>query len=126
MKKKDKVELICIGVIVLMTLWVLLIQDRKAKQEESDWIARPDAGTREQAVLLRTGDAEERITITVGERERAEEEIQQAFERTLIILKETCLLSVNEKMVWKSRFLYPGIFRKRRWESVGKVRTKRY
>lgn len=121
MKKKEKAELVCIGVIILLTISVLLIQDRKVKQEKNDWIARPDVGTREQAIILQTGDAEEQITITVGERERAEEEIKQAFERTLDILKESYMLSEKEKIVWVASVSLPRYISETgvgiRWES---------
>lgn len=121
MKRKEKIELICIGVIVLMTLVVLLLQDRKAKEEENDWIARPETGTREQTVSLRVGDAEEQVTITVGERERAAEEVRQAFGRTLEILKEEYALSAEEKAVWEESVSLPQYISETgvgiRWES---------
>lgn len=100
MKRKEKIELSIIGVVVLLTLFVLLLQDRKVKEEEKDWIARPEGGTREQQVLLQAGDRKEQITITVEARKKASEEVAQAFEKTMALLEETYSLVPGEKTVW--------------------------
>ncbi len=121
MKKIEKIELILIGTIVLLTLVVLFLQDRKVKSEEQSWIARPESGTRRQTVSLRTGSTEEQVTITVDAREKTKEEVGAAMERTLDIIKETCLLTAGEKSLWTESVVLPQYISETgvsiRWES---------
>lgn len=121
MKRKEKIELIIIGAVVLLTLFVLLLQDRKVKGEGADWIARPESGTREQQVLLQAGDRREQITITVEARKKASKEVTQAFEKTLALLEETYFLVPGEKTVWVESVSLPQYISETevsiRWES---------
>jgi len=121
MKKKEKIELVLIGAVVLVILFVLFLQDRKVKREEQRWIARPESGTKEQTVSLCTGDEEELVTITVEERKKTQEEVRKAIERTLDILKERCLLVAGEKNLWTESVVLPQYISETgvsiRWES---------
>ncbi len=88
MKKKEKIQLVAIGVIVAGIVLFLWMKEQGKEKTERIWIARPESGTKEQRVSLRLGETEEEHTITVNPRTKTAEEAEEAFSETLRRLEE--------------------------------------
>lgn len=88
MRKKEKIQLIIIGVVVVVTVLFLWLRDRGGEEEERIWIARPESGTKKQAVSFTVDETKEEWTLYVEPRVKTEEELEAAFAETLQRLKE--------------------------------------
>lgn len=88
MRKKEKIQLIITGVVVVVTVLFLWLRDRGGEEEERIWIARPESGTKKQAVSFTVDEIKEEWTLHVEPRVKTEEELEAAFAETLQRLKE--------------------------------------
>lgn len=94
MKKKEKIQLGCIGVIVVITLLFLVFRNRGEDTEEKIWIPRPEGGTKKQEISLRLEEAEEQLVLEITAKERTKEEREAVFSETLCLLYE--MLGIKE------------------------------
>ena len=88
MSKKEKLQWVLIGVIILVTAVFLLVRNRDTKEDTRVWITRPESGTKKEAVAFRLEETSEEWTLEVASRERTEEERNEAFSETVRILNK--------------------------------------
>lgn len=86
MKKKEKIQIALIGVIILGTALYLVLQPKPEKK--GSLVIRPDSGTKKQEISLAVGEVTTKFNMEVQARKRTEEEIEEAFLRTLELLGE--------------------------------------
>ena len=86
MKKKEKIQIALIGVIILGTALYLALQPKPEKK--GSLVIRPDSGTKKQEISLAVGEVTTKFNMEVQARKRTEEEIEEAFLRTLELLGE--------------------------------------
>lgn len=96
MGKKEKIQLVLIGAIVLGTVLVLGLQNKQDKQEERIWISRPESGTVKQKISMSLGETKEEWELTVEARKKTEEETEAAFSETLSVLHELLKAGTEE------------------------------
>ena len=88
MKRKEKIQLILIGVIVAVTVVLLWLRDGSGKEEDRIWIARPESGTKKQGIALTIGDTKEEWTLQIEPRDKTEDELEAEFTESIRILNE--------------------------------------
>lgn len=107
MRKKEKIQLIIIGVIVVVTVLFLWLRDRGGEEEERIWIARPESGTKKQAVSFTVEETEEEWTFHVEPRAKTEAEMEAAFSETLQRLNELFGTKDGESLVITESIFLP-------------------
>lgn len=122
MKKKEKVQLICIGVIVAVTLFLLTVRNKGSKEEEAIWIGRPEGGTKKQELSLVLEEKEEILTLEVRARERTAEEREAVFSETLRYLRERLGVTKENRMTAEHSLFLPQYLPETgadiRWDSM--------
>lgn len=99
MGKKEKIQLVFIGAIVIATVLFLWLRDGRGEKDDRIWISRPEKGTRNHAIALRIDDTEETWNLAVGARSKTPEEIEKAFLDTICILNEMFGMENGERAV---------------------------
>lgn len=107
MKKKEKIQLVCIGIIVAVTLLFSAVRNRESKAEEQIWIGRPDGGTKKQGLSLVLGEKEEALTLEVKPRERTAEEREAVFSKTLLYLREQLGVTEGDRLIAEKSIFLP-------------------
>ena len=122
MKKKEKVQLICIGIIVAVALLCLAVRNKESKEEEAIWIDRPKGGTKKQELSLVFEEKEEALTLEVRARERTEEEREAVFSETLRYLREYLEVTEKDRVTVKKSLSLPQYLPETgadiRWDSM--------
>lgn len=120
MKKREKVQIVLIGSIVLGTAAILGIRGISAGKERI-WIARPESGTKRQSISFRTEDSEEQFTFEIGARKRTAGETEAAYTETLRRLEERINPGGKETVVLTEPLSLPQYIEETdaviRWES---------
>ncbi len=88
MKKKDKIQLVFIGIVVIVTAVFLSVRKKGENEEKQLWISRPESGTKKQSISLTFGETTEEWMLNVEPREKSAEEIESAFTETIRRLDE--------------------------------------
>lgn len=88
MKKKDKIQLVLIGIVVIATAVFLSVREKGENEEKQLWISRPESGTKKQSISLMFGETTEEWMLNVEPREKSAEEIESAFTETIRRLDE--------------------------------------
>lgn len=99
MKKKEKIQLVCIGIIVAVTLLFWAGRNGGKDTAEKIWIERPRGGTKKQELSLVLEEKEEALTLEVDARERTEEEREEVFSETLRYLREQLKVAEGDRIV---------------------------
>ncbi len=107
MGRKEKMQWVIIGVIVVVTALFLWFRESGEKEDTRIWIARPETGTKKQALLMTLDESKEEWNLEVGPRQRTEEEIANAFSETIRILNEVLGIRGGEKAVWTTSVKLP-------------------
>lgn len=122
MKKKEKIQLICIGVIVAATLLLLAVRNGEKDATEQIWIERPQGGTKRQELSLVLKEKEEALTLEVNARERTEEEREAVFSETLRYLREYLGVTEEDRVETKQSLSLPQYLPETgadiRWDSM--------
>lgn len=122
MKKKEKIQLICIGVIVAATLLLLAVRNGEKDATEQIWIERPQGGTKKQELSLVLEEKEEALTLEVNARERTEEEREAVFSETLRYLREYLGVTEEDRVETKQSLSLPQYLPETgadiRWDSM--------
>lgn len=120
MKKREKVQIVLIGSIVLGTAAVLGIRGAPA-EKEGIWIARPESGTKRQSISFRTEDSEERFVFEIRAKKRTAGETDAAYAETLRRLEEIINPAGEETAVLTESLPLPQYIEETdaviRWES---------
>lgn len=109
MKKKEIVLLILIGIIVIGTAIILSMQKKgeEETEEKRQWIARPETGELKQELTLTMGELTRNVILTINQREKTEEEIEEAFAESLRILEQTLNPEQTEKIILTDSLALP-------------------
>ena len=99
MKKKEKIQLVIIGLVIITTALFLWFQNRGSEKEKRIWIARPENGTKTQRIAMSIDEKEEEWNLTVESREKTTEEIDRLFSETIQILNECFGIQDGGKLV---------------------------
>ncbi len=122
MKKKEKIQLACIGIIIAITLLFLAVRNREKDTAEKIWIERPQGGTKKQELALVLGEKEEALTLEVDARERTAEEREAVFAETLRYLREQLKVTEGDRIVTEKSLFLPQYLPETgadiRWDSV--------
>jgi len=121
MRKKEKIQLVIIGIVVIITIVFLWLRSQNNVEENRIWIARPESGTETQTVAMTVEDTEKKWNLTVEPRVKTEEEIEYAFSETIRVLYEMFGVRDGEKIVVTQSILLPQYMVETganiRWES---------
>lgn len=107
MSKKEKIQWVAIGLVVLVTVAFLWLRERDDAEAEQIWISRPESGTKKQSVAMYVEDITEEWTFEVEPRQRSEEEIETAFAESIRILNETFGIENGEPATLTESVLLP-------------------
>ena len=122
MKKKEKIQLICIGAVVALTLLLLAVRSGEKDTTERIWIERPQGGTKKQELSLVLEEKEEALTLEVNARERTEEEREAVFSETLRYLRERLKVTEGDRITAEQSLLLPQYLPETgadiRWDSM--------
>lgn len=122
MKKKEKIQLICIGAVVALTLLLLAVRSGEKDTTERIWIERPQGGTKKQELSLVLEEKEEALTLEVKARERTEEEREAVFSETLRYLRERLKVTEGDRITAEQSLLLPQYLPETgadiRWDSM--------
>lgn len=121
MRKKEKLQLVIIGVIIAVTVLFLRLRENGDSEKARIWIDRPESGISNRKISLHVMDTEEELTLPVEARVKSEEEIDAAFSETIRILNEILIPQSGEKMVITQSLSLPRYIEETgvdiRWES---------
>ncbi len=99
MSKKEKIQWVTIGLVVIVTAVFLLLREQNDAEKSQIWIARPENGTKKQNIAMYVEDAAEEWILEVAPRQRSTEEIETAFEDSVCILNERLGIENGETAV---------------------------
>ena len=68
MSKKEKIQWMVIGLIVLGTAVFLLFRKQNETKDAQIWVSRPENGTKKQSVAMSIGELSEEWTFEVNAR----------------------------------------------------------
>lgn len=105
MGKKEKIQIVVIGVILLGIFAVLLFRD--SSENERIWIVRPESGSEETKVLLKTEELEKIFALEVGSRERTPEELEAIYTETVQYLEALLNPDGKEEIVLEESISLP-------------------
>lgn len=77
--KKEKAELLLLGLLLPVVLLFALTGQKKEKELRTD---RPQHGTKKQVLYLSVEDTQEKVILNIKARERTENEMEEAFDKT--------------------------------------------
>ena len=100
MGKKEKIQWMLIGAIVIATVLFLWVRDNGKGEEERIWISRPESEARKQPVAMKLEETQEEWMLEVAPRRRTEEEIETAFSETIRRLNASFGIGDDGKVVW--------------------------
>ena len=122
MKKKEKIQLICIGAIVVVTLLFLAVRNGKKDETGQIWIDRPEGGTKKQELSLVLEERAEALTLEVDARERTEKEREAVFSETLRYLRGQLGVTKEDRMTAEHSLFLPQYLPETgadiRWDSM--------
>lgn len=107
MDRKEKLQWMVIGVIVVATALFLWVRESRAEEEERVWIARPETGTKKQTILMALDETKEEWSLDVVPRQRTAEEIATAFSESIRILNNVFGIRDGENAVWTNSVSLP-------------------
>ncbi|MGN1083675.1 MAG: type II secretion system F family protein [Lachnospiraceae bacterium] len=120
MGRKEKIQLVLIGIIVLGTALFLWLRSVSAVGGRI-WIERPESGTKKQSISFTTKSAEELFAFEIEARKRTPEEIEEAYAETLRQLEKRINPEGKEKIVLTEALSLPQYIEETgagiRWES---------
>lgn len=121
MKRKEKIQLVAIGVVVVGIVLFLWLKEQGKSETERIWIVRPESGTKKQTVALQLEESKEEHTITVNPRTKTPEEVEEAFSGTFRSLREMLGGDDDSSVVFTESVSLPQFFPEFgtdvRWES---------
>lgn len=107
MGKKEKLQWVVIGMIVVATTLFLWIRESGKEGETRIWIARPESGTKKQTLLMTLDETKEEWSLEVVPRQRTEEEVATAFSESVRILNDILGVMEGQKTVWTASVSLP-------------------
>ncbi len=107
MSKKEKIQWMVIGLIVLGTAVFLLFREQNDTKGAQIWVSRPENGTKKQSVAMSIGELSEEWTFEVNARQRSEEEIETAFSESIRILNEALGVENGEAASFTESVMLP-------------------
>lgn len=110
MGKKEKIQIAIIGVILVGIFVVLFFRD--FSENERIWIARPESGSEETKVLLKTEEQEKIIALEVGSRERTLEELEAIYTETIQYLENLLNPDGKEEIILTESISLPQYIEK--------------
>lgn len=108
MKKKEKIQLVIIGIVVLATALFLGLRNRSGEADDRVWIARPESGMKNQTISMLLSGKEEEWSLVVQSREKTEEETDNAFSETICILNEMLGIQDDGKAILTASVILPS------------------
>ncbi len=121
MQKKEKIQILLIGAVIMITTVVLSFRACGSTEEERVWIARPEQEMKAQEIFLTTEDMQEKWVLAVEPRTRTEEEIEYVFSETVRCLYALFGIQEGETAVVTQSVLLPQYIGETgaevRWES---------
>ncbi len=128
MERKEKIQIVVIGGIVLGTALFLQLRGSTGEQE-GGWLTRPEGGTKRQTVSLSKDGAEELFTFELRARERTAEETDAAYIETLQRINEAINPEGRAKLLLTESLALPQYVEETgaviRWESSDEERVSR-
>lgn len=107
MSKKEKIQWMLIGAIVIATALFLWVRESGTEGTERIWIARPENETKKQSIAMVLEEKQEEWTLEVAPRRRTEEEIDTAFSESIRILNAAFGIGDDGKVVWTDSIALP-------------------
>lgn len=99
MKRKEKIQIVIIVGVVLGTALILTFKQPSKEETERIWIARPESGSEETELVLKTEDTEHPFSLEVEAKKKSPEELETAFKLTVDCLEALLNPDKTEEIV---------------------------